>query len=109
MRSLPALPRSLLAFLISTQVVPALAQEAVKTEPATEAGAPVDSKAMSKVVVFGDAVGAKQARANVKITSAASIPGASRTHKFIPSTAGVTVAKSFTIDSAPAAAARRSA
>lgn len=75
MRSLPGLPRNLLALLISTQVLPVFAQEAAKTEPsspeppAAAASAPV-VRSMEKVVITGEAIGVRQTRANVKITAA---------------------------------------
>jgi len=95
MRPFHGLPCNLLAFLITTQVLPVLAQEAPKAPsepasapasglpaaPASEASAPVSAPAapasapqasttMEKVVVFGNAIGVKQTRANVKITAA---------------------------------------
>lgn len=92
MRPFHGLPCNLLAFLISTHVLPAFAQEAPKAAPepasapaasasAASASAPATpepaaaapsaaQQALDKVMIFGDAVGAKQARANVKITSA---------------------------------------
>lgn len=75
MRSHPGLPRNLLALLLSTQVLPAFAQEASKPqappEPAAApASAPEAVKAMEKVMIFGEAIGVKQTRANVKITAA---------------------------------------
>jgi iron complex outermembrane receptor protein len=75
MRSLPGLPRNLLALLISTQVLPVFAQEAAKTEPsspeppAAAASAPA-VRSMEKVVITGEAIGVRQTRANVKITAA---------------------------------------
>lgn len=75
MRSLPGLPRNLLALLISTQVLPVFAQEAAKTEPsspeppAAAASAPA-VRSMEKVVITGESIGVRQTRANVKITAA---------------------------------------
>jgi iron complex outermembrane receptor protein len=84
MRPLIGMPSSVLAFLISTQVLPALAQEAPQPEAptgasperaATPASAPASAPAaiqtMEKVTIFGEAIGAKQTRANVRITPAA--------------------------------------
>jgi iron complex outermembrane receptor protein len=80
MRSFPGLPRNLLVFLISTQVLPVFAQEAAKTEPsssqppaaaseAAEESAPAAPSA-GKIVITGAAIGMRQTRANVKITAA---------------------------------------
>lgn len=85
MRHIPGLPCNLLALLISTQVLPALAQESAKPEPkpetaeraATPASAPApeappaDAPAKAtRIVITGETVGARQTRANVKITAA---------------------------------------
>lgn len=105
MRPFNGLPCNLLAFLITTHVLPAFAQEAPKaaaepasapaasaSAPAASASAPVTpapapatpepvavtpaaapaaaQQALDKVMIFGGAVGAKQAQANVKITAA---------------------------------------
>lgn len=59
------LPSNLLAFLVTTHVLPALAQEASKPAPAAEPAATLD-----QVVILGNAVGIRQTRANVKITAA---------------------------------------
>lgn len=66
MRPTHGLPAKLLAMLITTQVLPVLAQEAAAGAPAQ----PADAPAAEQVVVFGNAIGVRQARANVKITAA---------------------------------------
>jgi iron complex outermembrane receptor protein len=84
MRPFHGLPCNLLAFLITTQVLPVFAQEAPKapsepasapaaapaSAPAAPAAAPQSGTTMEKVMVYGDAIGVRQTRANVKITAA---------------------------------------
>jgi outer membrane receptor protein involved in Fe transport len=74
----------LLAFLLSTQVLPVLAQvtpgAAPPAEPAASAAAstteaptssaPAGAASMGRVVITGESVGLRQTRANVKITAA---------------------------------------
>jgi len=103
MRPFHGLPCNLLAFLITTQVLPVFAQEAPKppsepasapaaavapaapaasaaeaaapeaapaSAPAAPVAAPQSGTTMEKVMVYGDAIGVRQTRANVKITAA---------------------------------------
>lgn len=78
MRTTPSrLPHKLLAFLITTQVLPVLAQEAVtgaapvstpEAVPAASAAAVPNS--LERVTISGESIGLRQTRANVKITPA---------------------------------------
>ncbi|ROZ62743.1 TonB-dependent receptor [Ramlibacter sp. WS9] len=70
MRTTPCLKFKLLAFLISTQVLPALAQVAPAPEPTPTQTPAEAAKALEQVTIFGNAVGIRQTRANVKITAA---------------------------------------
>ena len=97
MRTPYRLPGNLLAFLITTHVLPVLAQgspapapaasspSAAASSPAAAASSPASaepapatetapasasSQQLDQVVILGNAVGARQARANVKITAA---------------------------------------
>ena len=69
MQRLTRPPITLLALLIGSAVMPALAQQAPTAPERTADDAPV-AKSIGQVVVSGESIGARQTRANVKITAA---------------------------------------